>query len=74
MQGCAAGDRAGVCVTQLDAKAVERGLLCAPGTVPTFSAAVAALEKVRFYSGALPSKGKVGPGAARRVPCCFLDT
>ena len=30
---------------------VERGLACAPGSVPTFSAAVAAVEKIRFFAG-----------------------
>ena len=71
--GCAAGDRAGVCVTQLDAKAMERGLLCSPGTVPTFSAAIAAVEKVRFYSGALPTKGKVC-AQPPRLPCQMVFT
>ena len=37
MQFCQQGDRAGLCVTQLDAKLVERGIVCAPGSVPTFS-------------------------------------
>lgn len=31
---------------------VERGLACAPGSVPTFSAAVAVVEKIRFFAGA----------------------
>src|SRR5690348_830213 len=46
-----AGDRAGLCVTQLDAGLVERGLAANPGSVPTFSAAVACADKVRFYAG-----------------------
>lgn len=52
------GDRAGICVTQLNPKLVERGLAAAPGSVPTFSAAVAAVDKVRFYAGGVPSKQK----------------
>lgn len=52
------GDRAALCVTQLNAKLLERGLAAAPGTVPTFAAAVAAVDKVRFYGGPVPSKGK----------------
>ncbi|KAK9906478.1 hypothetical protein WJX75_002571 [Coccomyxa subellipsoidea] len=56
---CRQGDRAGICVTQLNAASLERTLLCAPGSVPTFTAAIAAVEKVRFFSGALPSKSKV---------------
>jgi selenocysteine-specific elongation factor len=52
------GDRAALCVTQLNAKLLERGLAAAPGTVPTFAAAVAAVDKVRFYNGAVPGKAK----------------
>ena len=53
------GDRVGICVTQLDPSRVERGWLSAPGTVPTFTAAVAALEKIRFYTGDLKSRQKL---------------
>ena len=49
----------GVCVAGLDADCMERGLACAPGSVPTFRVAVAAVEKIRFHSGALPSRGRV---------------
>ena len=53
------GDRVGVCVAGLDAECMERGLACAPGSVPTFRVAVAAVEKIRFHAGALPSRGRV---------------
>ena len=59
VQSCKQGDRAGICVTQLDPKLIERGIVCMPGSVPTFSAAIAAVERVRFFSGKLPSSGKV---------------
>jgi GTPase len=52
------GNRAALCVTQLNAKLLERGLAAAPGTVPTFAAAVAAVDKVRFYNGPVPGKGR----------------
>jgi hypothetical protein len=52
------GDRAGLCVTQLNPKLLERGLAAAPGSVPTFAAAVAAVDKVRFYGAPVPSKAK----------------
>ncbi len=52
VQRCAAGDRVGVCVTQLDPGLVERGVACAPGSVPTFAGAIAAVEKIRFFQGA----------------------
>ena len=45
------GDRAGICVTQLDPKLIERGLACTPATIPTFSSAIIAVEKIRFYAG-----------------------
>lgn len=48
---CRAGDRLGICVTQLDPALVERGLAAAPGSVPTFSAALAQVERIRFYAG-----------------------
>ncbi|EGG18480.1 Selenocysteine-specific elongation factor [Cavenderia fasciculata] len=43
------GDRAGICVTQLDSKLLERGLLCTPKTVPLLNGAIISIEKVRFY-------------------------
>ncbi|EKX39029.1 hypothetical protein GUITHDRAFT_143832 [Guillardia theta CCMP2712] len=45
----AQGDRAGILVTQLDAKLIERGVLATPGSVPSFSAIVASVERVRFF-------------------------
>ena len=34
-------------MTKFDAAGLERGLACTPGTVPTFSGAIAAVEKIR---------------------------
>ena len=53
------GDRVGICVTQLDATLVERGIACTPGSVPTFTGAVAAVDKIRFFVGQMPSRLKV---------------
>ena len=53
------GDRLGICVTQLDAKLLERGIVSAPGTLQPISAAVACVEKVRFFKGAIQSKSKL---------------
>lgn len=53
------GDRVGICVTQLDPARVERGWLSTPGTVPTFTAAIAALEKIRFYTSTVKTKQKL---------------
>ncbi|KAL4858017.1 Selenocysteine-specific elongation factor [Chlorella vulgaris] len=59
VQACSRGDRLGICVTQLDAKQVERGLACMPGTVPTFTAAVARVQKIRFYGAEVRSRSKM---------------
>eukprot|EP00041_Stephanoeca_diplocostata_P013765 m.243693 g.243693 ORF g.243693 m.243693 type:complete len:563 (-) comp19460_c0_seq1:2534-4222(-) len=52
------GDRLGMCVTSLDAKTLERGVLCKPGSLPAVAAAVARVEKIRFYKSAVKTKAK----------------
>lgn len=56
---CSAGDRLGICVSQLDAKLIERGVACAPGAVSTFECAVALVEKVRYYEGDIGSRSRM---------------
>ncbi|KAF4517689.1 hypothetical protein B566_EDAN016515 [Ephemera danica] len=58
VEGAAQGDRLGICVTQFDPKLLERGLVCAPGYVPTVYAAVASVNKIRFFSGKVATKSK----------------
>jgi len=43
------GDRVGVCVTQLDAKALERGIACTHGHVTLISAALVSVRQIRFF-------------------------
>ena len=62
VQRCSQGDRVGILVTQLDAKAIERGILAAPGTVPTFSAAIVAVGSCATYGG-LPNADPNPTGA-----------
>lgn len=47
-----------VCFTQLDAAVMERGLVCEPGSVPALSSVVCAVERIRFFKGAIPTKGR----------------
>lgn len=47
------GDRVGICLTQLDPDKMERGWLCAPGSVLTFRSAIASVKKIKFYIGTL---------------------
>ncbi|XP_071153895.1 selenocysteine-specific elongation factor-like [Mytilus edulis] len=52
------GDRAGVCVTQFDPKQLERGLVCTPGSLPTFGAGIMTVSNILYYKGAINSKAK----------------
>ncbi|ESO86354.1 hypothetical protein LOTGIDRAFT_220667 [Lottia gigantea] len=52
------GDRAGICVTQFDAKLLERGLICTPGALPTVHAAIISLNKISYYKGPIATKSK----------------
>jgi hypothetical protein len=53
VSAAAAGDRAGICVGQLQPSRVERAFVSAPGLLQEVSACVCAVEKCRFYNGAL---------------------
>ncbi|EGC33551.1 hypothetical protein DICPUDRAFT_56378 [Dictyostelium purpureum] len=52
------GDRVGVCVTQLDSKLLERGLVCSNNSIPSLSSALISIEKVRFYKSEVHTKSK----------------
>eukprot|EP00026_Physarum_polycephalum_P006483 Phypoly_transcript_06527.p1 GENE.Phypoly_transcript_06527~~Phypoly_transcript_06527.p1 ORF type:complete len:526 (+),score=74.82 Phypoly_transcript_06527:151-1728(+) len=52
------GDRVGVCVTQLDASLLERGLAATPGSVHTLDAAIVTVNRVRFFKGDIPTKSQ----------------
>jgi hypothetical protein len=58
VQFCERGDRLGMCVAQLDHNLMERGLVSAPRTVPTFNAAICVAEKIRFHKQKVGSKMK----------------
>ncbi len=58
VESCARGDRLGMCVAGLDAKVLERGFICEPGSVPTFNAAVVSASKIRFFKSAVKCGSK----------------
>jgi len=58
VQSAKQGDRIGMCVTNLDAKLMERGIVCAPKNIPTIGAAVAVVNKVRFFKGEVKTDTK----------------
>lgn len=49
VQRAAQGDRVGVCVTQFDAKLVERCLACSPGHLPTIFAGIINVSKISYH-------------------------
>lgn len=53
-----AGDRIGLCITNFDAKLLERGLTCAKGTVDTAYATVIKLNKIKYFKRDIKSKSK----------------
>jgi selenocysteine-specific elongation factor len=52
------GDRAGICVSNLDAKLLERGIAASPGAVQLWKGAIAVVKKVDYYHGTLPCGSK----------------
>lgn len=51
VQRAVQGDRVGVCVTQLSADQLERGIACTPGSMAGWSAALVAVRPIRFFKG-----------------------
>jgi selenocysteine-specific elongation factor len=52
------GDRAGVCVSNLDAKLIERGMAATPGAVQLLKGAIALVRKVPYFPGTLHGGSK----------------
>ena len=53
------GDRAALCVTNLNAKMVERGIVASPGSVPLVQSMVALVRKVRYFQKTCASSSKL---------------
>ncbi|KAL5479990.1 hypothetical protein EMCRGX_G023603 [Ephydatia muelleri] len=49
VQQASQGDRVGICVTQFDAKLVERCLVCAPGGLPSITAGIIQVYKIPYH-------------------------
>ena len=52
------GDRVGLCVTQFDAKELERGLVAAAGTLATAHGAIMRLRRIPYFKGEVATKAK----------------
>lgn len=58
VQHAKAGDRVGVCVTQFEAKLLERGVACAPGHLATSYAAIINVNRVKYFKSKTSSNSK----------------
>jgi selenocysteine-specific elongation factor len=52
------GDRIGICLTQFDPRQLERGIACKPGYVPTITAGIISVHKIKYYKGNINTKAK----------------
>ena len=52
------GDRAGICVSNLDPKLMERGVAASPDSVKLISGAIAVVKKIVYFKGSLGSGTK----------------
>ena len=52
------GDRAGICVSNLDPKLMERGVAASPESVKLISGAIAVVKKIVYFKGSLGSGTK----------------
>jgi len=58
IENAAQGDRIGICLTQFDPKQLERGIACKPGYVPTITAAIISVQKIKYFKGNVNTKAK----------------
>jgi len=59
VQSVEQGDRASFAVSNLDAKKIERGVVCTPGSVPIASRIIALIRKVKYFEKPCPSGSKI---------------
>ena len=53
------GDRAGICVPQLDAELIERGIASTPRSLKSSDFAIVLVKRIPYFtSGEIKSKGK----------------
>lgn len=59
MENAAPGDRIGLCVTQFNAKLMERGIICQPGYLKPVYAVCVKLQPIRYYKQTIKSRSKM---------------
>ncbi len=56
VESAAQGDRVGLCVTQFDSRELERGLVSAPGCLPTVSGGAMRMRRIPYFKGEVANK------------------
>lgn len=67
------GDRVGICVTQFDPAQMERSILCTPGALSTITAAIAKVEKIRFFKGDVLSRARFHVSLGHSTVMCTAN-
>jgi selenocysteine-specific elongation factor len=52
------GDRAGLCVAQLDADLIERGIAATPRCLKSSNLAIVLVKRIPYFQGEIRTKGK----------------
>lgn len=52
------GDRVGLCIGQFDSKLIERGIICAPGSVRVINSCVLKVAKIQYFKHQITGKSK----------------
>lgn len=52
------GDRVGICLPQLDASKIERGIAAKPRSVKTFDLAIVIVRRVPYFANEVKSKAR----------------
>lgn len=66
------GDRAAICVTQFDAKKVERGLIAKPKSLSSHSTCIIQLQRVKLYKDKILSNQKFHLTIGHQMASCKL--
>ncbi|KAG5677838.1 hypothetical protein PVAND_007560 [Polypedilum vanderplanki] len=67
-----AGDRLGICITNVDSKLLERGLICQKGCVEFTHATVIKLNKIKYFKREIKSKSKLHCSIGHHTVMCSI--
>jgi selenocysteine-specific elongation factor len=59
VQSCKQGDRVGICLAQLDASLIERGIAAKPGSMKPTDCVILIVRRIPYFVGEIKSKAKL---------------